>query len=249
MSQLPMDCDAVDEAAGGFALGALEADEAAAIRDHLATCDRGHPMLAELRAVVPVLALAADAIEPANSLRARVLAQVAPAEPPQPVASRAADRPGRRLRWGIAVLAAVLIVGLTGVTTLLTVRLRDALDYGARATTAATLAGEPGSRSIQLAPSAGGGPGGTAVVAADGRAIVLLENLSPTSGSQVYEVWVIAAGGAPVPAGELRTTVDGRGWLEVAAAPSPGLTVAVTLEPHSGARTPTLPILAAGASG
>ena len=48
---------------------------AAAVRAHLATCREPHPELAELGSVVPALAETPDPLEPAPSVRARILAE------------------------------------------------------------------------------------------------------------------------------------------------------------------------------
>jgi len=67
-------CDEVRDLAGSFVLGALDADEAAAVREHLATCPEAHDEIAELGGVVPVLAASVPVVEPPAGLKARVLA-------------------------------------------------------------------------------------------------------------------------------------------------------------------------------
>jgi anti-sigma-K factor RskA len=88
-----------------------------------------------------------------------------------------------------------------------------------------------------------------AVVVSSGSGRVVLSGLASTSGSQVYEVWLIGADGRPIPAGALHTTGAGDGWLDtLAPVPQGPVTVAVTREPGPGATTPTLPILTSGAT-
>jgi anti-sigma-K factor RskA len=67
-------CDEVRDLAGSFVLGALDGDEAAAVREHLATCPEAHEEIAELGGVVPVLAASVPVVEPPSGLKARVLA-------------------------------------------------------------------------------------------------------------------------------------------------------------------------------
>ena len=67
-------CDEVRDLAGSFVLDALDADEAAAVREHLATCPEAHEEIAELGGVVPVLAASVPVVEPPAGLKARVLA-------------------------------------------------------------------------------------------------------------------------------------------------------------------------------
>ena len=58
---MAIDCDAVRELAGLYALGALEPAEAAAVREHLATCDDAHAELLEHGEVAGSLLLDARA--------------------------------------------------------------------------------------------------------------------------------------------------------------------------------------------
>jgi len=67
-------CNEVRDLAGSFVLDALDADEAAAVREHLATCPEAHEEIAELGGVVPVLAASVPVVEPPAGLKARVLA-------------------------------------------------------------------------------------------------------------------------------------------------------------------------------
>jgi len=109
------DCDQVRDLLPAYVLGALERDEEAAVREHLATCDL-HAEAAELGGVVPYLAETVDPVEPPAALRSKIMALAAadlearraqapvpaPAVVPAPVAApRAAapERRGFRLSW------------------------------------------------------------------------------------------------------------------------------------------------------
>lgn len=70
-------CDEVRELAAPFVLGALDADEADAVRGHLASCAEPHPEFAELASVVPVLAASVEVLEPPASLKQRLMAAAA----------------------------------------------------------------------------------------------------------------------------------------------------------------------------
>jgi anti-sigma-K factor RskA len=65
-----------DDLAGLYVLDALDAAEAEAIRAHLATCGRAHPLFAELASVTPALAALADPVTAPPELRNRVIAAV-----------------------------------------------------------------------------------------------------------------------------------------------------------------------------
>ena len=86
---MKLTCDDVRDLAAGFVLGALDAEEAAAVREHLAECPEAHAEIHELGGVVPYLADALAPIEPSARLRERLL-QAAAADRPaarQPTAS------------------------------------------------------------------------------------------------------------------------------------------------------------------
>ncbi len=70
-------CDEIRELAAPFVLGALEADEAAAVRDHLRDCPDPHPEFVELGSVVPALAESVEQVDPPPALKGRILAAAA----------------------------------------------------------------------------------------------------------------------------------------------------------------------------
>ena len=77
MSTPHLDCSEVDELAGLFVLDALTAEEAAAVRDHLASCDQAHGSFAELAPMTGVLAGSVDPVDAPADLRARLMTAVA----------------------------------------------------------------------------------------------------------------------------------------------------------------------------
>ena len=137
-------CDEVRELAGGFVLGALEVDEADAVRAHLAGCSDPHAEVAELASGLPAFWEAMPIVEPPVALKARLLAAAAGDRPvavgiaagDRPVAARiaAADRPvaagiaaihpasttrrdrvaSRRMLGWAAAIAAILVIGALG---------------------------------------------------------------------------------------------------------------------------------------
>jgi anti-sigma-K factor RskA len=82
-----------------------------------------------------------------------------------------------------------------------------------------------------------------------GRLVVAMRDLPATSGTQVYEAWLIGADNKPVPAGSFAVGSSGVGILtgSVGSAEA-GVVVALTREPAPDATTPTLPIVAKGAA-
>jgi hypothetical protein len=267
--RLEWSCDDVRDVAAAYVLGALERDEEAAVREHLAACPNPHPEIAELGGVVSALAEAVEIVEPAPALRDRIIAAAA-AEPRTAAAERApisgnASAPrapvpierARRRRWLDASpaswalrAAAVLAIAILGGWNLLLQGQVSSLDrFQAAVASVAAVGAQPGSVSAVLAGPAGAAaaPRGVAAARADGTILFAMSGLAPTQGSQVYEAWVVAGGAAPVPVGSLSVGGDGTGVLEARTAPvAAGATLALTKEPGPGATAPTLPILSSG---
>lgn len=94
-----LSCDDVRDLAASFVLGALDADEADAVRAHLASCADPHVEMAELGSVLMVVAESVPLVEPPTGLKDRILAAAAAdldarkTEAVPPTASAAAAQP------------------------------------------------------------------------------------------------------------------------------------------------------------
>jgi len=165
---------------------------------------------------------------------------VAPA--PQPRAARRASP----ARWLLAIAAVLAIVALAGWNVLLQTQLGSATAYDRALASVLDLAAMPGSQTAILSADGGQAPRGVAAVGSDGSVAVAMRDLEPTSGSQVYEAWLIAPAGGPVPIGSFQVAAGGTASLTARATPASGATVALTREPGPGATTPTLPIVSKG---
>lgn len=266
-------CSEVLEQAGAYVVGALPGDEAAAVRDHVAACPESHAEIRELGAVVPALFEAVEQVEPPPALKQRILAaaaaeQAASASSARLQAPRSIDTgreaqpvpgPGWR-RWdlgelfrrpiwaGVAAAAVVAAVALGA----LSLQLRGEVDgltaYRNGVVEVLDQAARPGAQlAVLAAPEGAPGPTGLAAVGADGRVAMVMRDLAPTTGSQVYEAWLIGPDGTPIPVGGFE--VDSSRTASFTSAPAAvagGVTVALTLEPGPGATTPTLPIVSLG---
>ena len=256
-----LSCAEVADLAPAFVLGALEAAESDSVRRHLAACPEAHPEMAELHSVVPGLLETVELVAPPAGLKERILAAAAADAPPtadrRPVAVERQPAPisiFRRPIWAAVSLAAVLGVVALGAWN---VQLQNQYNQLQNDVTALAAyrdgvvevldsAAEPGAQ-LALLSSGGAGPSGLAAVAPDGRVALVMRDLAPTTGTQVYETWVIGADGTPVPVGGFIVRADGTASFTALQAPvAEGVTIAVTLEPASGATAPTLPIIAAG---
>lgn len=174
--------------------------------------------------------------------------------------SARADRAGRRRsfgfldslrspRWAAAGLAAVVIVGVLGAWNLeLQGQLADLQAYRDGVTAVLDEASTPGAGVAVL--RGGIGASGLAAVDPSGKLVMAMRDLEPTSGTQVYEAWVIGSDGKPLPAGSFSVGSAGIGTLTSSVSGAgPGVVVALTREAGPGATAPTLPILVQGTAG
>ena len=253
-----------------YVIGALPRGEEAAGRDHLATCPESHTEFALLGSVVPVLLEDVPLVEPPAGLKARVLAaaaadlearrgagfaaesdrgRVVPFPTPDERARRT-ERPSWLARandWAFRAAAVIALVALAVWNVLLQRDLTAEQGYRSAVTQVIETAGLPGSALAVIHGEGEMAPRGLAAVAGDGHVVFAMRDLAATQGSEVYTAWAIAGGGAPVPVGDFTVGADGTGSLTTAAAvAAPGATLALTREPRAGAKTPTLPIVAAG---
>ena len=131
------------------------------------------------------------------------------------------------------------------------VSLRSELDsaqaYDAAVKRVVALATAEGGQAAVLKPQVAGGPAGIAAVGPDGRVEIALSGLAPTSGTEVYEAWLIGPDQTPVAIGSLTPSSGGLGVLHAAQAPTgTGVTIALTREPTAGRTSPTPPVLTLG---
>jgi anti-sigma-K factor RskA len=200
--QRSLSCAETDELAAPYLLGAVDADEAAAIAGHLATCDEAH---AELREGVggELLALGLEPVAPSPRLRERLMATVertpqdhAPVAPsvaatvqPAPAPAPRADRFGWLTNgWarGMAVAAVVAVVALGAWNIGLQGQLRDSravADAIANATAVHSVQSDAG-RGLLLDTGSG--------------AAFVPSAMASLPSNQVYEAWLIPADGAPL---------------------------------------------------
>ncbi|MFL5715291.1 MAG: anti-sigma factor domain-containing protein [Chloroflexota bacterium] len=259
--------DDVVEMGAAFVLGALDAREAAAVRAHLATCAEDHAEIAELGAMLPVLAETVPVVEPPAALKGRILAAAAaeaqtaartPAatqpvtalgEPiPFPAPERTAPWRERAspLSWAIRIAAVVAILALGATTLLLRNQLDSAEAYQEAVTAVIDLASQPGSLTAVLTADGDTGTG-LAAVSPDGQVTIAMQDLAPTTGSTVYSAWVIGGDGVPIDIGSFTVGRSGTAGFTAAGVPaSSGTVLALTRETGPGATTPTMPIISKG---
>lgn len=262
-------CADVRELAAGFVLGALEPADADAVRAHLAACPEPHPEMAELGSVVPALLASVETVELPPSLKDRILAAAAADTQRErmpgtadaqhermPMAAADTQRGGgggllanlfRRPVWAGVAMAAVVAAVALGAWNL---ALRSELDAYRNGVTAVLDAAATGDAQLAVlgAPDNPEGASGLAAFGGDGSIALVMRDLQPTAGAEVYEAWLIVDTGNPIPLGSFTVGQTGTGTFTTNHVPFVGATLALTREPGPGATTPTLPIIAAGAA-
>ncbi len=111
--------------------------------------------------------------------------------------------------------------------------------------------GGPRTLTAALAPTAEGGRGSGRVLIdpTSGEAAVVLAGLDPAPAGKTYELWAIRGDRAPEPAGLIAAGAEGptAARAERVAQPAEVTAFAVSIEPAGGSKSPTGPIVLAGA--
>jgi anti-sigma-K factor RskA len=162
-------------------------------------------------------------------------------------AERTAAKTGASpLAWVLRIAAVLAIVALTGWNVLLQGQLNASQQFERDVAAVLDAAQQPGSLAAILSPDDGTGSGLAAVTQA-GVLTLAMQDLAPTTGTQVYETWVIPADGVPIALGGFQVGRDGTASFEGTGLPvADGIVLALTLEPVSGMTAPTGPVVSKG---
>jgi anti-sigma-K factor RskA len=244
-----------EQLAAGYVLGALEPDDEHVFQRHLGGCPECEANVRDLEQVVGTLAYAAPPVDPHETLWASIQREIRPEQRPvQP-------QPARRRRWwGSPVVArlaaAAAIVALVAVS-VWNLNLRDQnagyRDRVAALEQAARLLNEPNTAKATLKGTAAEAQATVLASSAQGRGVLIVENLPPLQRDKVYELWGIPKGGKgrPQKAGVLTIPLHPQGvqTLEFNLPIQPDTVFAITEEPGpQGSDQPTTPPILSGAA-
>jgi len=249
-----------------YALGVLSGEERESLEKHLATCAECKLELEQLRGEGALLALSTVGPKPPARARQRLLEAVAkesaPAEQrgPMPASKRVGSK-GSWWGWlGWAATAAVIVfaASLWKENAALRQGLASASDRAAQSAremeelrrVAAPLLEPEAQRITLVAAKTPPQPQGKAFYLRNRASLLFVaSNLAPLPAQKAYELWLIPAQGAPIPAGVFKP--DAHGSATVVNPPLPAGTeakaFAITIENEAGASTPTMPIVMMGA--
>jgi hypothetical protein len=256
-------CARVAALAPAAALGALDPDEAAFLRAHLAACGRPHPELRDAADLAAAIGGAwPDPDLPSPGLRDRLLAAARETEMPTASATIVTPMRARRSWWRPAALGASTLA--IAASLLLAVQvgenaaLRDRLTAADERLTAVELQLERAESWIDRAVATGAdayfmdGEGQAAeasfmlVVEADAAgAVLLMSDLPALADDRVYELWV-ERDGQVVSAGTFRPDERGIAAVGIDASLAGIRQAMITIEPEGGSPAPADDVIMQG---
>jgi anti-sigma-K factor RskA len=152
-----------------------------------------------------------------------------------------------RIDWVLRIAAVIAIVAVGAWGLNLQGQLDATRRFDAAVASVIRAAGQAGAKPVVLTAAKGSRATGIGAVRADGSVVLAMRDLPATSGSQVYEAWVIVGKDAPVAVGGFTVDADGTASFTSRAATTPtGAVIALTLEPKEGNTAPQGPIVSTG---
>lgn len=241
--QIGPDHDAQQEVLGAYLLGALPPDERAAMERHLSDCETCAEEAERLQIAVDVLPGAVPIVQPPPELRSRIMAVVESEAELLAAAGPEADRvperqrkPRRRWSLGWSPAARPLATGFAALALV-------AAGVGGAALLGGDNGGSGGARTLAarvLDPAQAGAKAELRTVG--GKGTLIVHDFADPPRGHVWQLWLQAPGGNPVPAGATFAVRDGEVAIPHTLAPSDR--VMVTLEPDGGSTTPsTTPVI------
>lgn len=245
-----MTCEEFEELSGAYALGAVTPEEREAARAHIAGCAKCTLLAQDLRAVVDVLPLSVTQVDPPESLKERLLAEIRKQGSTPARLVPIGQRPRQRRRWVTPLLAAVAILGLMLSGGMLAWNISLLHQVSSLEQQSNSLGTRVTSLQHQLALAYGlqgsGATGKLIYFPQQNITVLEMEGLPQLKGTQVYQGWLIhdnqplSIGLLSVQNGIASVTFPGNitGYQTAAVSREPG--------PHPSKNKPAGPIVAAG---
>jgi anti-sigma-K factor RskA len=251
------------------AMQALSSEESAAVRLHLSECSECRDHLAEISGDMALVAMSVEQHPVPEGARQRFIARIAAATAAaRPEASgrvvsisKGAAKP-KNSAW-VAWMAVAALLVLSAVLGIKIYFLNQQIEMDASLIQARTLENRRAREVLEVltAPAAQHvllttgktppAPSARAVYLASRGALVLqASNMQPLPENKTYELWVIPATGAPIPAGLFRPDASGGASVVLPSIPQgvPAKAFGITIENAGGSTTPTAPIILSGAA-
>lgn len=187
-----MICQDIEELSGAYVLDAVTPQERQEVEEHLVACPDCTQLIQELQSAADLLPLSVSPVEPAPSLKARVLASIQ-ADADQTIQW---NRPRRNRRWRnwtnqLVAVAAILVLLLLGTMTAWNISLHQQLNTPAYV-----------SYAVKGTTSIPGASGQLLYIPSKNITILMVQGLPQTQGNQVYQGWLLR-GNQPISIGVL----------------------------------------------
>ena len=250
----PMNHSEYEQLAAGYVLGALEPDDEHVFQRHLGGCSECEANVRDLEEVAGTLAYAAPPVDPPETLWASIQREI------RPERRRVQPQPVRRRRWAsplVARLAAAAAIVAVAALSVWNLSLRDEnagyRDRVAALEQATRLLNQPNTAKVTLEGSAAQAQATVLASSAQGRGVLVVENLPPLQRDKVYELWGIPDRGNGRAQKALVFSVplrrQGVQTLEFQVPIQPDTVFAITEEPGpEGSEQPTTPPILSGAA-
>jgi len=243
-----------------YALEALSSEERQAVERHMEECSLCRRELERLRGDMTLLALSVSGPNPPFRSRERLMAAIAKEPRRAQVRPQKATAWWTAVQWAAAVAAVVTIALLWNQNSDLRRRVASLEANSAEQQTQlmqakeliASLTSAEAEHFILVASNTPPQPQGKAIyVRSSGTLVFLASNMPQLPLQKTYELWLIPASGAPIPAGLFRP--DLHGSATVIKPPLPlgieAKTFAITIEPAAGSSAPTSQPIMVGTQG
>jgi len=233
-----------------YALGALQGEEHDAIEKHLDECAACRQEVERLRGDVALLAFSATGPRPPAHSRDRLISAIAKEPRRIQVRQRARWNWWNALGWAAAVAAIVIAILVRQQNSDLRRRVGE-LEAGSSQQGRQLLEAKqllatltsPGAEDFTLvAAKTPPQPQGKVIyVRGTGTVVFLASNMPAAPPQKAYELWLIPASGAPIPAGLFKPNAGGGAAVIRPPLPSgvEAKAFAITLEPEAGSSAPT----------
>ena len=244
-----------------YALGELAGNDQQEMEEHLHTCAACRRELQALRGDMGLLGLSSSGPQPPARSKERLMRAIA-AEPPRRPAAAPVELPRRSLWWAWVPAAAAVALFFVAIgmwrgnqrmndqLAELTNRNQDQTIQLDRLNEELRLLQSPDAVHVSLNPmKSPRQPGGTAIFSpSQKRMIFMASNLPQVPEGKAYELWIIPATGAPMPAGVFKPDEHGNAMMMDHPMPE-GIVAkafAITVENEAGSDKPTSPIMLMG---
>jgi anti-sigma-K factor RskA len=240
------------------ALGALQGEDRRTLEKHLAECPACRRELEALRGDTALLAISTSGPKPPTRARQRLLEAVG--REPRRVQAQTSISWWKLFAVPLAVSVG-LLVALTvswkhsdqlekRIAELENQKLQQQAELQRAKEIVSTLTATDAMKVTLVAAKTPPQPQGKVMYVKERASLIFMaSNLPAVPSQKAYELWLIPMNGAPMPAGMFKP--DARGSAMVIDPPLPSgveaKTFAITIEPESGASTPTMPIVMMGA--